>query len=130
MTLPSMAQFRTTRRIDGVKTLINGEFGKHFDDCVGLVADWRGGRDVWEVPYYTLVPKSVKGLLAAGRCISTEDQAWEVMRVIQAAAHTGEIAGVAASMAVKLDTTPDALDVTRLQNELKQREFRMDVREL
>ncbi len=130
MTLPSMAQFRMTRRIDGVKTLTNGEFGKHFDDCVGLVADWRGGRDVWEVPYYTLVPKSVKGLLAAGRCISTEDQAWAVMRVIQAAAHTGEIAGVAASMAVKLDTTPDALDITRLQNELEQRGFRMDVREL
>ena len=130
MMLPSMAQFRTTRRIDGVKTLTNGEYFKHFDDCVGLVADWRGGRDVWEVPYYTLIPQKIKGLLAAGRCISVEDQAWEVMRVIQAAAHTGEIAGVAAAMSAKSDTTPDALDVSTLQNELKKRQFLIDVRVL
>ena len=129
-TLPSMAQFRTTRRIVGVKTLTTGEFRKHFDDCVGMVADWRGGKDVWEVPYYTLVPKGVTGLLAAGRCISAEGQAWEVMRVIQAAAHTGEIAGVAASLAVKTDTTPDALDVLMLQGKLKQMGFLLDVREL
>lgn len=130
MTLPSMAQFRTTRRIVGLKTLTNGEFRKHFDDCVGMVADWRGGRDVWEIPYYTLVPQGVKGLLAAGRCISAEDQAWEVMRVIQAAVHTGEIAGTAASLAIKSDTTPDALDLSTLQKELKQRRFLLDVREL
>lgn len=129
-TLPTMAQFRTTRRIDGVETLVNEQYGKHFDDCVGLVADWRGGRDVWEIPYYTLVPKKIKGLLTAGRCISTADEAWEVMRVIQAAAHTGEIAGVAASMAIKLNTTPDAIDIPALQNELRQKGFRTDVREI
>ena len=127
MALPSMAQFRTTRRIDGMSTLINGEHGKHFDDCVGMVADWRGGKDVWEVPYGILLPKKVKRLLAAGRCIATEDQAWEVMRVIQAAAHTGEIAGVAASIAIKLDTTPDNIEVAMLQAELKSRGFLLDV---
>jgi len=130
MTLPSMAQFRTTRRIVGVKTLGNGEFSKHFDDCVGMAADWRGGKDVWEIPYYTLVPRDVKGLLAAGRCISTEAQAWEVMRVIQAAALTGEVAGVAAVLSVKSDTTPDAIDIAALQKELERRGFLMDVRKL
>ena len=130
MTLPSMAQFRTTRRIVGVKTLGNGEFNRHFDDCVGMVADWRGGRDVWEIPYYTLVPRDAKGILAAGRCISTEDQAWEVMRAIQAAAHTGEVAGVAAVLSVKSDTTPDAIDIAALQKELERRGFLMDVRKL
>lgn len=130
MTLPTMAQFRTTRRIIGIKTLATGDAFKHFDDCVGLVADWRGGKDVWEVPYYTLVPQKIKSLLAAGRCMDSEGQAWEVMRVIQAAAHTGEIAGVASSLAVKLGTTPDALDISMLQKELKQRKFLMDVREL
>ncbi|MBM3212453.1 FAD-dependent oxidoreductase, partial [Candidatus Poribacteria bacterium] len=130
MTLPSMAQFRTTRRIVGIKTLTTGEAFKHFDDCVGMVADWRGGKDIWEVPYYTLVPGDIKGLLAAGRCISTEGQAWEVMRVIQAAAHTGEIAGVAAAMSVKLDTTPDLLDVSIIQKELQEKKFLIDVRDL
>ena len=130
MTLPTMAQFRTTRRIVGIKTLATGDAFKHFDDCVGMVADWRGGKDVWEVPYYSLVPQKIKGLLAAGRCMDSEGQAWEVMRVIQAAAHTGEIAGVASSLSVKLDTTPDALDISILQKELKQRKFLMDVSDL
>jgi len=130
MTLPAMPQFRTTRRIVGIKTLTTGEAFKHFDDCVGMVADWRGGKDIWEVPYYTLVPGDIKGLLAAGRCISTEGQAWEVMRVIQAAAHTGEIAGVAAAMSVKLDTTPDLLDVSIIQKELQEKKFLIDVRDL
>ena len=130
MTLPTMAQFRTTRRIVGIKTLATGDAFKHFDDCVGMVADWRGGKDVWEVPYYSLVPQKIKGLLAAGRCMDSEGQAWEVMRVIQAAAHTGEIAGVASALSVKLDTTPDALDISILQKELKQRKFLMDVSDL
>jgi len=123
-----MAQFRTTRRIVGVKTLGNEEFSKHFDDCVGMVADWRGDRDVWKIPYYTLVPRDVKGILAAGRCISTEDQAWEVTRVIQAAALTGEVAGVAAVLSVKSGTMPDTIDIAALQEELERRGFLMDVR--
>jgi hypothetical protein len=130
MTLPSMAQFRMTRRIEGIKTLKTGEFRKHFDDCVGMVADWRGGRDVWEVPYYTLVPQKVKWLLTAGRCISAEDEAWQVMRVIQAAAHTGEIAGLSAALSVRLDTSPGSVDIKALQNQLKQKGFLIDIREL
>lgn len=130
ITLPSMAQFRTTRRIDGIKTLSTGDAFKHFDDCVGMVADWRGGKDIWEVPYYTLVPKEIKGLLTAGRCISANGEAWQVMRVIQAAAHTGEIAGVAGAMSVKANMTPDKLDVKLLQKELKSRNFLLDASKL
>jgi hypothetical protein len=130
MVLPSVAQFRTIRRIEGIKTLKTGEFRKHFDDCVGMVADWRGGRDVWEVPYYALVPQKVKGLLTAGRCISAEGEAWQVMRVIQAVAHTGEIAGLSAALSVRLDTTPDSIDIKAIQNQLKQKGFLIDIREL
>jgi hypothetical protein len=130
MTLPSMAQFRTTRRIDGIKTLRTGEAYKHFDDCVGMVADWWDGRDIWEIPYYTLIPQKVKGLLTAGRCISSEGEAWEVMRVIQSAVHTGEIAGIAGALSVKLDTTPDTIDVSDLQTKLKEKGFLLNVNEL
>lgn len=129
ITLPSMAQFRTTRRIEGIKTLRTGDHHKHFDDCVGMVADWWSGRDVWEVPYYTLVPQKIKGLLTAGRCISAEGEAWEVMRVIQSAVHTGEIAGISAVLSIKSDTTPDNIDVKILQHQLKQKGFLLDVRE-
>lgn len=130
MTLPSMAQFRTTRRIDGIKTLRTGEEYKHFDDCVGMVADWWDGRDIWEVPYYTLIPQKVKGLLTAGRCISSEGAAWEVMRVIQSAVHTGEITGIAGALSVKMNTTPDTIDVSDLQTKLKEKGFLLNVNNL
>ena len=45
--LPAMADFRTTRRIESQYTLGNGEAFKHFDDCVGLVAEWKNGEEVW-----------------------------------------------------------------------------------
>lgn len=127
LTLPTMNDFRTTRRIEGQGSLADGQMYTHFDDCVGLVADWRGGRDVWEVPYGTLLPRKVKGLLAAGRCIAAAGQAWEVMRVIQAAVLTGEVCGLAAAAAVRLDTTPDALEVSDLQGQLQSRGFLLDV---
>jgi 2-polyprenyl-6-methoxyphenol hydroxylase-like FAD-dependent oxidoreductase len=127
LTLPTMNDFRTTRRIEGQGNLTDGQMYTHFDDCVGLVADWRGGRDVWEVPYGTLLPRKVKGLLAAGRCIAAAGQAWEVMRVIQAAVLTGEVCGLSAAEAVRLDTTPDALEVGDLQEQLKARGFLLDV---
>lgn len=129
ITLPSIAQFRTTRRIEGIKTLRSGESYKHFDDCVGMIADWWDGRDIWEVPYYTLVPQKIKGLLTAGRCISAEGEAWEVMRVIQSAVHTGEIAGIASAISIRAETTPDNLDINVLQHQLKQKGFLLDVRE-
>ncbi|HEX2951411.1 MAG TPA: FAD-dependent oxidoreductase, partial [Armatimonadota bacterium] len=117
LTLPNMAQFRTTRRIVGTTTLTDNQHGRHVDDSVGLVADWRKPGFIWEIPYSTLVPQGVRGLLAAGRCISSEGDAWEVTRVIPAAALTGEIAGIAATLAVARKTTPDnitAKDVQRV----------------
>lgn len=127
LTLPSMAQFRTTRRIEGQVDLADGMMATHFNDCVGLVADWRGGKDVWELPYGALLPKRVTGLLAVGRCIAAAGQAWEVMRVIQAAVLTGEVAGLAAAGSASLDTTPDALDVGGLQDRLAERGFLLDI---
>lgn len=119
--LPAMAPFRTTRCIVGQTTLRDGMAGQRFEDSVGLVADWCRPGQLWEIPYGSLVPRKVKGLLAAGRCISSTGAAWEVTRVIHAAAHTGEIAGIAASLAVRLDTSPDAIEVGKLRQELAQR---------
>ncbi|GAG24913.1 unnamed protein product, partial [marine sediment metagenome] len=129
VTLPAMAPFRTTRRIVGETTLSAGMDGRHFDDSVGLVGDWRGPGRVWEIPYGSLLPRSIDGLLAAGRCISSEGKAWEATRVIHGSAHTGEIAGIAASLAARLDTTPRALDVETIRGELRQRGIAFSVEE-
>lgn len=121
LTLPGMAQFRTTRRIIGVEGLADGQHGQRFASSVGLAADWRKPGYVWEIPYGALLPRGVDGLLAAGRCIASAGDAWEVTRVIPAAALTGQAAGLAAAMAVKENTMPGALAVDRLQAELRRR---------
>ncbi len=122
LVLPSMADFRTTRRIHGLRTLGSADFFKRFDDSVGLVADWRGfggqRKNIWEVPYGTIVPQKIKGLLVAGRCISATGAAWEDMRVIPAAALTGEVAGVAAALAVSNNSTPEDIQVNDIRKEM------------
>ncbi len=119
LALPTMAQLRMTRRIDGLFTLEDGMEWNSFHDSIGLVADWRKSGYVWEVPYRSLLPSELKGLLAAGRCISSAGDAWDVMRVIPAAAVTGEAAGVAAALAAQKGICPDELDINAVQNELR-----------
>ncbi len=119
--LPAMAQLRHTRCVTGLSTLEPGQEWTRFEDSIGLAADWRKPGFVWEVPYGTLLPRGVRGLLAAGRCGSARGDAWEVTRVIPVAALTGEAAGVAAALSVASGVTPDALPVECLQKELRER---------
>ncbi len=128
--LPAMANFRTTRRIEAEYVLKRGDDFKHFDDCCGLVAEWKRGEEIWELPYRAIVPKKVKNLLTAGRCIGSDGWAWSVFRVIQAAAMSGEVAGLASALSLERGVSPDKLPVAELQAELKRRKFILDVREL
>lgn len=128
--VPAMPQFRKTYAVKGKKTLDSEQYSTRFEDSIGLVADWRKAGYVWEVPYYTLVPETLKGLLTAGRCISSIGDAWEITRVIPTAALTGEAAGTAAAMAVDKGITPDKLDISDLQDELRKEGFAIHLDDL
>jgi hypothetical protein len=110
-----MAQFRTTRRIDGVETMQPEWENLEIATSVGVIPDWRKAGPLREIPYGALLPQGVKGLLAVGRCMSAAGEAWEVSRVIPPAALTGELSGIAAVLAVRHATTPDALAVPDVQ---------------
>ena len=114
--IATIPQIRMTRRISGEYTLHDTEMHTYFSDSIGLVSDWRKRGPVYEVPFSTLYSKSVKNLIAAGRCTSVTDSMWDIMRVIPCCAVTGEAAGTAAAM------TNDfaALDVTKLQAVLQE----------
>ncbi len=109
-------QIRMTRRIVGAYTLAEAEVHKYFEDSVGLVSDWRKRGPVFEVPFGTLYSPTVKNLLCAGRCTSVEEDMWDIMRVIPCCAVTGESAGIAAAMSDDMTT----LDISKLQNRLKE----------
>ncbi len=107
--VPAMPDLRHTRRIDGEFTLEPGMEWKQFEDSVGVCADWRCPGKVWEIPYRSLLPREIKNLLAAGRCIASAGDAWEVTRVIPTAALTGEAAGIAAAIACEQNRPPTTL---------------------
>jgi hypothetical protein len=118
VTLPSMAQFRTTRRIKGIYTLSENDLLQHFDDSIGCTGDWRKRGPVYEIPYRTLISSEITNVITAGRCISSCGDTWEVTRVIPAAAATGQSAGTAAAAAVKSSLNLQDIDIKALQKTL------------
>ena len=116
--LPGMVQLRKIARIAGMAEIKDGFAGVAVADSVGVAADWRQMAPSWETPYGALLPEKVRGALAAGRCINASGEAWEIFRVIPAAAMTGEAAGTAAALACEQGIDPVDLPVRELQNKL------------
>ncbi|MBO7329409.1 MAG: FAD-dependent oxidoreductase [Lentisphaeria bacterium] len=117
--IPAMPQIRKIARIDAMSLIKEGDGGIYCSDSIGVAADWRRlDAPAWETPFGALIPKNVKGVLAAGRCINTSGDAWEIFRVIPAAAMTGEASGVAAAMACDRSCDPRDIPVAELQKEL------------
>lgn len=72
------------------------------------------------IPYRCLTPKGLRNVLTAGRCISTDDEAYGSLRVMPPCLVTGEAAGVAASLAASSGRKDvHGVDVTDLRRRLK-----------
>ena len=109
---PSQADFRTTRRIKGESTLLTSDAGKHFEDSIGCASIFNIAKPVFEIPYGTLITKSVKNIFAAGRTTSASNgHAWEITRTIPCCAQTGQAAGSAAAICSATGEVPAAGDV-------------------
>lgn len=117
--LPSMAQFRTTRRLDGKVTLYEKDMGRRFDESIGRVGDFLKRGHLYEIPYGTLFHQDFGNLFTAGRTISSAGWAWEVTRVIPACIVTGQAAGCASAICVKQDVSARDIDINILQENLR-----------
>lgn len=73
------------------------------------------------LPYRSLLPKGVDGLLVAGRCHSASTGVLEYSRLIPACMATGQAAGTAAALAVRGGIEPRGVDIRLLQQELTNR---------
>lgn len=93
-----MPQYRMTRCLYGETLMSEADDGKPVCGSVGMVGDWRKRGPRFEVPYGALYGPVLENLFAAGRCISADDEMWDVMRVIPACAVTGQAAGTAAAL--------------------------------
>lgn len=130
MLLPSMVPLRHTRCIKGKFVLNDNMSEQDFPDSIGLIPEWRGVGPAWSVPYRTLVPEKLRGLLAAGRCVSSINDACELTRVIPAAALTGEVAGIAAALSLDQNLLPDELPYESLKKVLVNQGFPLTFKDL
>ena len=109
---------RTSRLLAGAQKLMlaDARAARQFPDTIGVGgADW----GPWPIPYGTLVPAKLDGLLAAGRCICVDAKLIEDMRLIATCLVTGHAAGAAAAIAVQSKCRPRDIEISRLQKLLK-----------
>lgn len=97
-TFPCM---RMTRRLVGAVTLSDADRHRWRDDAVCLCCDWRRDGPVWPVPFGALVGVANANLAVCGRCFSADTTVWDATRAIPVCGVTGEVAGLAAAMAVR-----------------------------
>jgi FAD dependent oxidoreductase len=106
---------RGTRRITGLASPTLAQvLSTTFPDTVAKPYVRRNMR----IPYRSLVPRDVDGLLFAGRCLSAEADAMVQLRLIPVCFATGQAAGTAAALAVRGGLSPRDLDVGLVQGEL------------
>lgn len=69
----------------------------------------------YDIPYRSLLPKDVEGLLLSGRNISGTHRAHASYRVMGVAMPTGQAAGTAAALCAREGCTPRELDYRKVQ---------------
>jgi hypothetical protein len=125
---------RETRRILGQHVLNADELveGVHFPDVIavagypidvhsptGAQGPFDDGMpetaNIYEIPFGSLVPETMDGLLLSGRCISATHEALAAVRVMPPSFAMGEAAGVAASLCVQQGRQPRELNVSEIQ---------------
>ena len=70
------------------------------------------------IPYRSMLPKGVKGLLVAGRSTGGDRVAHAATRNMSCCAVAGQGAGIAAALSLKSNRELDALDMVSVHREL------------
>ncbi len=74
----------------------------------------------YTIPYRSLIPQGAENMLVAGRCISSEHGAQASYRIMPTVCCIGEAAGVAAALSLDVNACVRSVDVSRLQEILRQ----------
>ena len=115
---------RCTRRLSGEHIVTAQELysGVVFPDTIAMGPDFRHQfspeHPHWHIPYHLLLPRRVKNMLVAGRCLSADVVANDLLAPIQYCFATGQAAGTAAALAVKDKVNPAEVDIRKLQSSL------------
>jgi 2-polyprenyl-6-methoxyphenol hydroxylase-like FAD-dependent oxidoreductase len=108
---------RHSRRLSGVSRITRAQWptAQVFDDEVGVTPSVSPKFPNISIPYGSLVPVELDGLLACGRHIACDPNSHGFMREIPQCWITGQAAGVGAALAANRGIEPRAVDIDELQ---------------
>jgi hypothetical protein len=112
---------RHSRRLTGVKPVLREAWqaGVYHVDEIGVSPSLSPAFPSVSVPYGSLVPVELDGLLAPGRHMASDASSHTFMREIPQCWLTGQAAGVAAALAAGAGVQPRQVQVPLLQQELR-----------
>jgi hypothetical protein len=115
---------RGSRRLKGLRRLTMADFkaAKTYQDTVAVFPSIFPDKigSVIHFPYRAMVPETVNGVIAAGRCFSSSLQANDMINLIPHCAAMGEAAGCAAAIALQSGVEARDVDVRKVRSTLIQ----------
>jgi FAD dependent oxidoreductase len=126
---------RDTRKVDAVynMTEYNVRNQARFEDSIGIYPEFIDGYGVlilpttgryMHIPYRSMLPKTVKGLMVAGRAIGGDRIAHAATRNMACCAVSGQGAGIGAALAIRSNRDPTEVSIASIQAELKRQDVR------
>ncbi len=111
---------RHSRRFKAAAKVTRAQWdtGKVWDDEIGVSTSLSPKFPNISVPYASLIPVGIEGVLGAGRHIACDPNSHSFLREIPQCWMTGQAAGVAGALAAASGITPRALDTVLVQREL------------
>ena len=127
---------RDTRKLDAHYNMTESDVRHQgrFEDSIGIYPEFIDGYGVliipttgryMQVPYRSMLPKGIKGLLVTGRAIGGDKIAHAATRNMACCAVAGQGAGVAAAQAIATGSELDELNIAALQTTLSQQGVRV-----
>ncbi|MBT5005681.1 FAD-dependent oxidoreductase [Halieaceae bacterium IMCC8485] len=127
---------RDTRKIDALYNMTATDVRQQgrFEDSIGIFPEFLDGYGIlilpttgryFHLPYRTLLPQGVENLLVAGRITGGDRDSHAATRNMMCCAVTGQGAGAAAAISIKDGKSPEELNISRLQDELKRQSARI-----
>ena len=108
---------RHARRLSGVAKMLRAHWptAQVFDDEIGVTPSVSPKFPNISIPYGSLVPAQLDGLLACGRHIACDPNSHGFMREIPQCWITGQAAGIGAALAAARGVEPRAVSIDELQ---------------
>ena len=128
---------RDTRKIDALYNMTAHDVREQgrFEDSIGIFPEFIDGYGIlilpttgryFHVPYRSMVPKGVEGLLVTGRAIGGDRTSHAAVRNMMCCAVAGQGAGVAAAHVARTEESFANLDLASVQQELRRQGARID----